>query len=153
MVFLRDRGKRHAGHAVDRGPELVVRDPCELLADHDVAHRQEAPGLHAAQGADREQHSRLHLDAEHPALGPTAMPLGVRVVEGVARGDRADAERLAELLRRVHRRVNELPVGRRHVGLLADVVARRAVGGDGRDGDDQVAELQVVLEPAAGADA
>ena len=58
-----------------------------------------------------------------------------------------------ELLRRVDGAVDELPVGRRHVRLAADVVPRGAVGRDGRDRDDQVAELEVLLQAAAGADA
>ena len=49
--------------------------------------------------------------------------------------------------------VDELPVGRRAMRLLIHVVPRGAVGGDGGQRDDQVAELEVVLEPAAGADA
>src|SRR6476646_4823528 len=84
-------------HAVDRGAQLVVRDARELLADHDVAHRQQAAGLDPAQCADREQHRRFHLDAEHAAGRPALVPLGIRVVKGVAGGDRADAQRLLEL--------------------------------------------------------
>src|SRR5436309_11787260 len=64
LMARNDRLERDAGHAVDGGLELVVRDPRELLADHDVAHGQEAAGLHAAQGPDREEHGGLHLDAE-----------------------------------------------------------------------------------------
>ncbi len=48
--------------------------------------------------------------------------------------------------------MHELPVGRRHVRLAADVVPRGAVGRNGAHRDDQVTELQVLLEAAAGAD-
>ena len=90
---------------------------------------------------------------EHAAGRPALVAALVRVVEGVRRGDRADAHRLLELLRRVDGAVDELPVGGRAVRLLADVVPRGAVGGDRGQRDDQVAELEVGLEPAAGADA
>ena len=49
--------------------------------------------------------------------------------------------------------MDELPVGGRHVRLAADVVPRRPVCGHRGDGHDQVAELQILLKPAAGADA
>ena len=81
------------------------------------------------------------------------MPLGIGVVEGVAGGDRADPQRLLELLGRVDGRVDELPVGRRHMRLAADVMPSGPVGGNGRDGHDQVAELEILLQAAAGADA
>ena len=77
----------------------------------------------------------------------------VRVVEDVARDDRADAHLLAELLRVVHGAVDQLPVGGRRVRLAADQVRRGRVGRHGGDRDDQVADREVGLEPAAGADA
>src|SRR5215216_7123430 len=49
-----DRRQRDAGHAVDGRLEVLVRDPRELAADHDVADREQAPGLHLSQGAERE---------------------------------------------------------------------------------------------------
>src|SRR6184192_2454622 len=122
LMAGRDRCERYASHAVDGGAEVDVGDPRELLADHDVAHRQEATGLHPAEGADREQHRRLHLDTEDATLGPALVPTGVGVVEGVARGDRADADGLVELLRRMDGGVHELPVGGRRMRLAPDVV-------------------------------
>src|SRR5438874_7886598 len=70
-VSLMASGKgreRDAGHAIDRSAKVDVGDPGELLADDDVAHSQQAARLDAAKGTDREQHSRLHLDAEDAAL-------------------------------------------------------------------------------------
>ena len=60
--------------------------------------------------------------------------------------------RLAGLLRRVDRPVDELPVRRRTVRLAADEVVGRAVVGYCGEGHDQVAELVVRLQPAAGPD-
>ena len=88
-----------------------------------------------------------------PRSDQRAAPPGVRVVEDVARDDRADAHALPQLLRRVDGAVDELPVRRGGVRLAADVVPGGAVGGDGGQRDDQVAEREVRLEPAAGADA
>src|SRR5690242_16182867 len=153
LMACGDGLERHARHPVDGRAQLLVGDPGELLADHDVAHGQQATGLHSAESADREQHRRLHLDAEDAPRGPALVPLGVGVVERVAGGNRADAHGLVELFRRVNRAVHELPVGSGRVRLAADVMARGAVRGHRRDRDDQVAELQIVLEPAAGSDA
>src|SRR5437764_85024 len=55
-----DRGERDAGHPVDGGLELLVRDPRELLADDDVADREQAARLHTAQRSEREQDGGLH---------------------------------------------------------------------------------------------
>ena len=48
--------------------------------------------------------------------------------------------------------VDELPVGGRRVRLAADQVLSRRIGGHCRDRDDQIAQLQIRLETAAGAD-
>src|SRR5439155_6265964 len=111
-----------ARHAVDRGAQIVVRDPRELAADDDVAHRQQAAGLDAAQRADGEERRRLHLDAEHAALRPALVLALVRVVEQVARDDRPDVELLSDLLRDVHCAVHELPARGRAVRLVVDEV-------------------------------
>ena len=58
-----------------------------------------------------------------------------------------------ELLGGVDGAVQELQVGRGGVRLAADVVRRGRVGGDGGQRRDQVADLEIGLEPAAGADA
>jgi len=98
-----------------------------------------------------EQHGRLHLDAEDAALRPALVLAGVGVVEDVARDERADAVLLADLLRRVHRGVDDLPARRGSMRLVVDVRRDRLVGRDGADRDDQVAELEVRLQTAAGA--
>src|SRR5262245_41417999 len=109
LMARRDGRKRDSRHAVDSRSEVVVGDPGDRLTMHGVvADGQKAAGLHPAQGPDREQHGRLHLDAEHPALRPALVPPGVGVVERVARDDRADLQRLVELLRRVDGGVDEL---------------------------------------------
>src|SRR5438876_84664 len=77
----------------------------------------------------------------------------IRVVERVRGGDRAHAHRLVELLRRVDGAMDELPVGGRAVWVAADVVAGGSVGRHSGQSHDQVAELEVGLEPAAGPDA
>src|SRR5438552_1210883 len=154
MVFLSgDGGERDARHAVDRGLEILVRYALELAADDDVADRQEAARLHLAQGPDREQDRGFHLDSQHAALGPAAVAALVWVVERVRAGDRADAHRLAQLLRRVDGAVDELPVGGRDMVVAANVMTRSAVGGNRGQRHDQVAQLEVRPQPAAGADA
>src|SRR5689334_23498073 len=47
LMACGDGLQRHARHAVDGGAELLVGDPRELLADHDVAHGQQAAGSDA----------------------------------------------------------------------------------------------------------
>jgi hypothetical protein len=42
---MSDRRQRDARHPVDRGAQLVVGDPRELVADDDVADREQAPRL------------------------------------------------------------------------------------------------------------
>src|SRR5947208_1767689 len=153
LVLSCDGGKRHPRHPVDCGPQLVVGDPLELAFDHDVADGEQAAGRDPAQRAEREEDGRLHLDAEDaPARPALVLPL-VGVVEEVARDDRADAHRLAELLRHVHRAMHERPRRGRDVLVCPDEVARRRVGRDRREGHDQVAEREVGLKAAAGADA
>ena len=71
------------------------RDARELALDDDVADGQQAAGLDAAERADREERRRLHLDGEHAALRPALVLPLVRVVEEVARDDRADVQLLA----------------------------------------------------------
>ena len=110
-------------------------------------------GLDAADRADREERRRLHLDREHAALRPALVLALVRVVEEVARDDRADVQLLAGLLRDVHGFVDQLPRSGRAVRLVADEVHRGRVGRHRGERDDQVAELMVRLQPAAGADA
>ena len=92
-------------------------------------HDQHAAGLDLAQRPEREEHGGLHLDREDPAVGPAPRQALVGLVEDVARDDRADADRLAELLRLMHRLVDEPEVGCRRVRLAADVVDRGRVGG------------------------
>src|SRR4029077_21176241 len=94
-----DGRERDPGHPVDRRAQLVVGDPRELVADDDVAHGEQATGLDSAQRADREQDGSLHLDSEHATRRPALVPLGVGVVERVARGDRTDADGLLQHLR------------------------------------------------------
>src|SRR5829696_3383219 len=148
----RDRAERELGHLVAGRLHFLVRDADELAFDHDVADREEAARLEAAQRPEREEHGGFHLDGEDASVGPALGPLLVRVVEDVARDDRPDAHGLAELLRRVNGAVDELPVGRRRVRLAGEIVDRRRILRNGGNGDDQVAELQVGLEAAAGAD-
>ena len=112
-----------------------------------------AAGVDAAQRAEREEHGGLHLDGEHAAPRPALVLPAVRVVEDVARHDRADAHRLADLLRRVDGAVHDLPARGRAVRLVVDVRVDGAVGRDCGQRDDQVAELHVGLEAAARADA
>ena len=78
---------------------------------------------------------------------------GVRLVEDVAGHDRADAERLAEVLGLVHRLVHEAEVGRRRMRLVAHVVQRGRVGAVAESRDHEIADRQVRLQPAARADA
>src|SRR6266566_6335515 len=153
LMFGRDRGECDPGHAIDGSLELVVRDPREVLADHDVADREQAACLDAPQRADCKKDGRLHLNREDAAGRPALVAFRIGVVEGVARGDRADPQRLLELLGRVHGAVHELPVGSRTVWLSADVVPRGSVRRYRSDRDDQVAKRQVGLEPATGSDA
>src|SRR6185437_298465 len=70
VLMLRLLGRGRQGdpcHPVDGGLELLVRDPLELTLDDDVAHGQQAAGLDPAEGTEREEHGRLHLDRQHPA--------------------------------------------------------------------------------------
>src|SRR5436190_3568615 len=53
--------QRDARHPVYRGAELVVGDPLELALHHNVADRQQAAGLDAAERTEREEHGSLHL--------------------------------------------------------------------------------------------
>ena len=103
--------------------------------------------------ATREERRGLHLDGEDAALRPALVLALVRVVEEVARDDRADVQLAGRVLRDVHGLVDELPARGRAVRLVADEVHRGRVGGDGADRDDQVAERVIGLQPAAGADA
>src|SRR3954470_2667156 len=103
VLIVGDRREGDARHPVDRRAQLLVADPLEVALDDDVAHRQQAAGLHPPERAEREQDRRLHLDAEDAAVRPALVLLTVRVVEDVARHDRADVNRLLELLRGVHR--------------------------------------------------
>src|SRR6476646_10654191 len=119
MVGDRDF-ERDLRHAVDGGAQVVVADPRELALDDDVAHRQEAPGLDAAERADGEERRGLHLDGEHTALRPAFVLLCVRVVEDVARDDRADVQFLTHLLCGVHRTVDDRPGCRRAMWLVPD---------------------------------
>src|SRR5207248_1499410 len=69
-MVVRDRRERELGHLVDGLAHVLVRDPHELTLDDDVADDQQAAGLELAQRPEREQHRRLHLDGEDPALRP-----------------------------------------------------------------------------------
>src|SRR5581483_444473 len=116
VALILDRDpERDPRHPVDRGPQLLVADPREDALDDDVAHRQEAGALDAAQRPDREQRGGLHLDREHAARRPALVLPLVRVVEEVARHDRSHVQLLAELLRRVDGAVDQRPRGRRTV--------------------------------------
>ena len=64
-----------------------------------------------------------------------------------------DLDRLAEVLRLVHRFVDEPEVGGRRVWLTADVVERGRVCRRRRQRDDQLAHRHAGLKPAARADA
>src|SRR3954451_3256631 len=140
-------------HAVDRRAQLVVGDALELALDDDVADGQEATRLDAADRPDREERRRLHLDGEHAAL-PSELVLPVFGVGGeAARDDRADVQLLADLLRGVHGAVDDRPGRGGAVRLVRDEVHRGRVGGYRGQRDDQVAQLMVRLQPAAGADA
>jgi len=66
---------------------------------------------------------RLHLDAEDAALRPALVLAGVGVVEDVARDERADAVLLADLLRRVHRGVDDLQLAVGECGSWSTYVA------------------------------
>ena len=114
---------------------------------------QQAARLDAAERADGEERRGLHLDREHAALRPALVLPVVRVVEEVARDDRADVHLLAHLLGDVDGAVDQLPARGRAVRLVADEVHRGRVGGDRGERDDHVAELVVRLQAAAGADA
>ena len=94
----------------------------------------------------REQRRGLHLDREDAALRPALVLALVRVVEEVARDDRADVHRLAHLLRGVDGAVDQLPARGRAVRLVRDEVHRGRVGGHGGERDDQVAERVVGLQ-------
>src|SRR4051794_23031106 len=65
-------GDRHVQgdprHAVDSRAQLVIRDALELALHDDVADREQATRLDAAQRTDGEERRGLHLDREHPAL-------------------------------------------------------------------------------------
>ena len=76
----------------------------------------------------------------------------VGVVEQVARDDRADVQLLADLLRGVHRAVDDDQT-RSGSAARCDEVHRGRVGGHRGQRDDQIAERVVRLQPAAGADA
>ena len=145
--------QRELGHLVDGLPHVLVADPQELALDDHVADDQHAAGLELAERAEREQHRGLHLDGQDAALGPAAREARIGLVEDVARHDLADANRLAEVLRQVHRLVDEAEVGGRRVRLAEHVVRRGRVGGGRRDRDHEVAHRHVGLEAAAGADA
>src|SRR4051812_34035443 len=95
--------ERDPRHPVDGAAKIVVGDPLELALDDDVADGEEAARLDAAQRTDGEQRCGFHLDGEHAALRPPLVLAVVRVVEEVARDDRADVQLLPDLLRHVHR--------------------------------------------------
>src|SRR3954470_13250915 len=139
-------------HAVDGAPQVVVGDALELALDDDVADGQEATRLDAADRPDREERPRLHLDGEHTALRPALVLPLVGVVEEVARDDRADVQVLADLFRGVHGAVDDRPGRGGAVRLVRDEMHRRRVGRYGGQRDDQVAELMVRLQAAAGSD-
>src|SRR5438309_9585689 len=114
LPLIGRRGREcDACHPVDGGAQLFVRDPLELALDDDVADGEQAARVHLTQSAEREQDRGLHLDREDPPVRPALVLAFVGVVEDVARDDRADVERLADLFRGVHRAVDEPPVGRR----------------------------------------
>ena len=141
--------QRQFGHLVDGVLHLLVRDPDELPLDHDVGDDEHAPRLDLPERPEREEDRRLHLDGQDPALRPAARQPGIGLVEDVARDDGAHPDRLAQLLRLVHRLVHQPEVGRRRVGLAADVVGRRRVGRRRGERDDQVSHREVGLEPPA----
>jgi hypothetical protein len=122
--------ERDARHPVDRRaqPSSVIR---VTRLDDDVADGEEAAGVNLLQRPEREEDRSFHLDREDAAVGPALVLPAVRVVEDVARHDRADVHRLAHLLRGVHGAVDEPPVRGRAVRLL-DVVQDGAVLRHGR---------------------
>src|SRR2546423_1559656 len=127
-VLMGRRGcEGDARHPVDGCAQLLVRYSLELALDDDVADGEHAARVHLAQRAEREQDRGLHLDPENPAVGPALILAVVRVVEDVARDDGADVERLAGLLRGVHRAVDQAPVSRGAMGLVAEVRPGRPV--------------------------
>src|SRR5579862_6216929 len=121
-----DGRERDAGHPVDGRAQLLVGDPREHALDDDVRDGEEAAGLDArrlpdtADRRDGEECGRLHLDAEDAAARPALVLPLVRVVEDVARDDRADVHRLAHLLRHVNGLVDEIPGSGRAMRLAAD---------------------------------
>src|SRR4051812_7143359 len=154
-----DGRERDARHPVDRRTQLFVGDAGEHTLDDDVADGQQAPCVHAlhlgdaADGGNGEERRGLHLDREHAALRPALVLALARVVEEVARDDRADVHRLAHLLRRVDRAVDQLPGCGRAVRFAVDEVHRRLIGRHRGERDDQVPQRMVALQTAARADA
>src|SRR5919197_2794903 len=153
LMAGRGRRERDLRHAIDCGAELLVGDALELALDDDVAHRQQAAGLHAPQRSDGEEGSGFHLHGEDSAARPALVLAAVGVVEEIARDDRADTDLLLGRLRHVDRLVYQLPARRWTVRLASDKVSRRGIGGNGGERDDHVAERMVGLEAAARADA
>src|SRR4051795_3998537 len=64
LMVGRNGRERDARHPVDRRTQLFVGDPLELTLDDDVADGEETADVHLPERADREEHSRLHLDPE-----------------------------------------------------------------------------------------
>src|SRR6266550_8163363 len=117
---VRDRDvEGDSRHPVDGGPQLVVGDALELALHDDVADGQQAPGLDAADRADREERRSLHLDGQDAALRPALVLPAVRVVEEVAGDNRADVQLLPDLLRNMHGAVDDRPGGGGAVRLVA----------------------------------
>ena len=68
-------------------------------------------GGDAAQAGDGVQDGGLHLDTEDAAGRPAAGPVGVGIVEDVARHDPADVEGLALCLGQSGGQAHEAPIG------------------------------------------
>src|SRR5262249_22737469 len=95
-------GRRYQGqlgHLVDGLLHGFVGDTHELALDDHVTDDEQAARADLPECTDCEQHRRLHFHGEDAAVRPALVLAAVRVVEDVARDDRADAHRLAELLR------------------------------------------------------
>src|SRR5215207_10530147 len=102
------------GHRQEAGLPL---GRAELLAPADVvADRRDAQRPGPVRGGDRVESGRLHLDGEHAVVDQRRGHLGVGVVEGVRRQDRADVGGEVSLLRQPPRLRGEGEVGGRCVG-------------------------------------
>ena len=145
MAATRRRVPASSGRRPRAAPRRVIRVNTPSTTMSLTVSRQAASTPRSAR--DGEERRGLHLDREHAARRPALVLALVRVVEEVARDDRADVQRLVAVLRDVHGLVDERPRRGRAVRLVVDEVHRGRVGRHGAQRDDQVAER--VARPAA----